>query len=173
MNFFKKTAFKVLGYISLIFVCVLFVLDLTHSTWFNITLPNLNDINTSLFNIKFLKNNYFTIGDSKQVPHIYSEIKGYGIIFSSIIKSNQPFTRLKFIIDEKNVTIDNSIIIEVQVSNDSINWTAWYEVIQKNNNIVDFSKLNRKYRYLKYRVTLISKKRIFLPIIRVKNIKGS
>jgi len=134
---------------------------------FELSITSLKN-NAKSFNIKFLNDYSFTLGDSNKVPHIYSGASKYGFINSNIIETKKDFKAAIISIEKSIDANTGSVIAEARVSKDKKIWTEWRRADINNDNEVKFWD---SYRYIQYRVSIISGSKDNAPIVRNISIK--
>jgi hypothetical protein len=117
-----------------------------------ITTQKLSSISDKV-NIQVNKDGTVTIGNSTEVPLIYSNAKRYGMFTSDVIEAKNNFQSVVIKIGKKVINSSDIITIEARGSLDNIRWTEWKALHNEDENEIKFYDV---LKYLQYRITIIS-----------------
>lgn len=127
----------------------------------NIKIESLEYNYSSKYNIEFLNDNHFTVGDSKDVPSIFEGAEKYGIITSNIMETERYFKSIILnIVSNK----EGLILADVRGISEDGRVTEWLSVDKDKNNKVDF--FHSEYKFFQYRVILVAEPKNKPPIVK-------
>lgn len=141
--------------------------------YFQIELPSLKNACNSNYNVIFLEDNSFTVGDRIGLPKIYDDGAGrgrYGYISSDIIESPKYFKGIRAEIKRTESAYGN-IFVAVQARDGFGNFTEWLEIEESRDNTI-FFYTNFQLKYIRYRVRFVTGDLNDAPIVRSISIWG-
>ena len=138
------------------------------SPLFDAAVSNSLEGNSSyIYNIKFLTDIDFTVGDSTSVPTIYNDANKYGFYVSNAISSAKEFQSVIINFDKSKMGDGNTVLVEARGSKDEQKWSEWKQAGDQKDEI----KFYDAYKFLEYRITLIDYNAVSLPVISGLSLK--
>lgn len=128
----------------------------------DVPIPPLTKSNDS-FNIKFLADGAFTVGDSPQVPKIYQDGNDgsarYGYIAADPIELKDTFQSIVFTVDGVETWKSGMILLDVRASSDKSNWSEFLPAFEingeeRNQHEVTFYNVPGA-RFIEYRLSIL------------------
>lgn len=127
------------------------------------------NINNDCCNISKQKNGYFTFDKEGGVPMVYDGARYFGIYVSDSIEAKQNIQSAKINIVTKEISSEDSLIIEARGCKNGSDWSEWYQTDENNTN-PEFG-FYEPYQYIQFRVTIAIFAKESKPRFKINSLK--